>query len=717
MIRIGERGEGKFKKVSWDEALDYLADRLSQYLDAPEQIALFAHQGAEKGILSSFIKMLGSPNITGHADTCYTSSSGGRWFVFGKHITPGAVYPDYENARFIVFMGRNPYGGFVSSPWAAALSMGYRNGSRIVVFDVRFSDICEIAEKYYIVKPGTDLAISLAIANYIISNQLYNEEYLRQYTNSSMLLYTDDMTPVATTTIEDGSRSGKLDYLVYDEDTGDYKYKLNASKPALMYKGTYEGREIASALQIISEAIADYTPEWAASITGVEADEIVWVAEELVKWAPRSFIDHGYKSVRYYNEPMFHRVNAMINALLGSIGVKGGWAWPRKLKPSLPFKFKPKDVESVSKYWTNNGYPLLFSKHYSMLMVKSILEEKPYPIKAAIIYLENLVSHMPNDDIAIKALKKLDLVVVIDVMWSETCNYADIILPIPFFFEHDNASLFPVKKSHIGQICVMKKAVDPPEGIDVKPTSWIVYELVKRMKPEHLGDIEIVLRPTDIWMKQCEKLGIDYDKLMRYGTLTKYEEPAYNPLTSKGALPTKTGEIEMISIAGLEKFKDYLGKENNLNPIITWVKPKWMDGGLADDEFVPVDYMNRLVAINTWARNTRLLLEMLKWEEGDYVIIHTERAKKLGIKDGDIVEVYNPQDGRSLKVKIKTTHLISPELIAGVHGLTPGRHMNGDVKFTYMPKHGLNTNYLAPFTIIEGIGSAALFDYKVKIRR
>ncbi len=710
MIRTGDRGSGEFEPISWDEALDILADEIRRYLDKPEKILVFAHQGGDKALLTEFFKLVGTPNITKHADTCYVSSSKGRWFVFGKDISPGAVYPDYENARYVVLMGRNPYGGFVSTPWAKSFSMGVSNGMRIVVFDVRYCEVCSLAEKYFIIKPGTDLAVSLSILRHLLVNNMVDRDYLVRYTNAPMLVYRDDLKPV-----EIFEENGKIkDFIVYDEADGGYKFISEAESPAIFYEGDYEGREVATVLSIIRESVKDYTPEWASSISGVDPDDIVEIAENLYKWAPRSFIDHGYKTVRYYNEPMWHRVNALVNAVIGSIGRVGGWAWPRKVKPKLPIKFKPRDVLSIPSYWEKNGYPLIDKKSYSMLAIKSILEGKPYRPEMVVVYLENLVSHIPSSSKVVEALLKTRFNVQFNTIWDETSPYMDLILPIPFFFETDAISLKGASKANIGQVSVFMKAVDPPPDVDVKPTPWIVYQLVKRLFPEELEKFEIFLNPREVWRWQCEKLGIDYEKLVRYGALKTYSSPDYNPLTRKGKLPTKTGRIELINVDAVSKFSDNIGREHNLNPLPIWIEPLWMKDGLAEDEFVPVDYMVNLSAINTWARNTRLLVEMIKWLEEDTVKINSRRASELGIRDGDMIKIVNPETGDELVVKVRTTRLVAEEVIAGAHGLNPGVHERGVVRFTYMPKHGLNTNLLAPFYIIDGFGSSAMFDYKVR---
>lgn len=376
-------------------------------------------------------------------------------------------------------------------------------------------------------------------------------------------------------------------------------------------------------------------------------------------------------------------------------------------------------AESIPAYWRRHGYPLASETSFSLLAVKSILEERPYPIKAAVISLQNVVAHIPDDASVVKALEKLEFVAVMDTMWSETCKYADVILPVRFFFETTAATLNAVSKSPIGQVSVWMKAVDPPEDVDAKSQAEIVYELTRRLLPELAAGGERLLRPREIWEDQAEAMGISLEELLDHGTLAMYDSPDYSPLTGAGVLPTETGEIELLNVSALERFSDYIDAPHNLNPLPTWIPPMWMGDGeeLGEDEFIPVDYMHNLTAINTWARDTQLLIELVKWDEADRVLINRERAERLGIRDGDTVEVYNPSDGKSIRAKVRLTDLISWEAIAGVHGLTPGRHEGGMVKFTHMPKHGINTNFVSPFQLVDGIACSALQDFRVKIRR
>ncbi|MCS7118419.1 MAG: molybdopterin-dependent oxidoreductase [Thaumarchaeota archaeon] len=374
-------------------------------------------------------------------------------------------------------------------------------------------------------------------------------------------------------------------------------------------------------------------------------------------------------------------------------------------------------VESIPSYWRRHGYPLASETSFSMLAIRSILEERPYPIKGAVILWQNVVAHIPCDRDVVEALKKLDFVLVMDTTWNETTKYADVILPTRFFFESDNATVCQVSKTHVGQLALSRKAVDPPEDVNAMSVSEIVYELVKRLFPEKAAKADMLLNPEGIWREQCKLLEVDYRKLSEQGVISAYGEANYLPLGEAGVLPTETGEIELINLRALEAFGDYLNKPHNLNPLPTWIPPLWMEGGgeLGEDEFVPVDYQHPLIAINTWTRDTPELVELLELSGDDGVFISRRRGTKAGLHGGDMAKLIS--DGKELDVKVEISDLMRDEVICGVHGLTPGLHEGGQVTFEFMPRRGLNTNFLSDLVIVDGIGCAALNDFRVKVRR
>ncbi len=730
--RVGERGSGEFEEISWEEALNLLAGKIKEY--SPEEIIVFSHQGCEAGLYSKFFKeIVGIPNVTKHCDTCHTGLDYAGWWLFGKMIGPGGYRPDYVNAKLVVFMGRNPLEGIVSAPWTKLFSEGRRRGMRVIAFDVRDSRLSTLADKHFIIPPGTDLAVSLAILHTIIEEGLYNEEYLRKYTNASMLIYTDTMEPVGLA--DHPSWKDKKTYIVLDEEDNKVKLKSEAAKPALRATVDIDGRTAKTVLEILREAVSEYTPEWAGSITGVDPEDIRWVARELARDAPRAFIDTGYKGTRYKNEGMMFRVNLLINTLIGSIGAKGGIAWPRKPKVKNPFsiigvKGEGPKGEPLYKYWEEQGVTFIKTKCYSMLAVKSILEERPHRFKMAILVNENLVSHLQGSLDAIEALKKLDFVVVMDTTFNESTLYADLILPLTMFFEQDSPTLFSPSKTGVGQLTVIEKVVDPPPGVDAKPGWWILKELGKRLDPANADKYEALGNVEDIIRKQAEGLKIDYNELREKGVVTLYSTPKYHPL--KGSYHnTVTGEIELVSVKGLEAYRDHIGKVSHYNPLPVWMPPAWLQAKskLADDEFIAVDICHRMTATNMWIRFTRLSHDSLRWDKMDGVWINKSRASKLGIKDGDLIKITGP--GGELKAKARVTERVHPYVILAPHATNPGpaggvikvRYMDGSSEEVKLFENGggtgINTNMLMRLNdmVLEEGGRAMQCDVIVKVEK
>ncbi len=730
LARDGERGSGSFKEISWSEALDTLASWIREV--DPGEVIVFSHQGCEAGIVKEFFKeIVGVPNVTKHCDTCHTAIDYASWWLFGKLIGPGGFRPDYENAKLVVFMGRNPVEGIVAAPWTKMFAEGRRRGMRIIVFDVRRSRLTSLADKYYLIPPGTDLAAALAILHVILRNSLYDEDYLRRYTNAPMLVYTDTLEPVE---LADNPRiEGKKTYKVLDETDGTIKWKTEAIQPALLGEIVIGGRMAKPALQLLKEAISSYTPSWAEEITGVPAGELEWVARSLAYEAPRAFIDPGYKGTRYRSEGMLFRVIHLINTMLGSIGARGGVAWNKKPKIKSPFKVlgiegPGPQGEPLYKYWEENGAAFVNHKCYSMLAIKSILEERPRRYRMAIIFNQNLVAHVQGSSDVIRALKKLDYVVVMDTVFSETAVYADLILPLPMFFEASSPTLFTPSKTGRGQLVVVEKALEPPPGYEVRSAWWIVKELGKRLDPGNSTLYEMLGEHEYIWRKQAEDLGVDPEELLDKGVVTLYKAPIYHPIKGK-ALYTATGEIEILNVEGLSLYRGEVGKPSSFNPFPAWIPPAWMSQGpLGDGEAVVVDICHRMTATNMWIRYTRLTYSTLKWDRMDGVLIHRSKAEKLGIKDGDTIVLEGP--GGTLKAKARITEDIHPAVVLSPHATNPGpaegwitvRYRSGEERIRLFHRTsgmGINTNMLHRLNdlVMEEGGRAIQNDVRVRIRR
>src|SRR5512142_1139059 len=180
-IRTGERGEGKFKRVSWDEALDFLAARLKDLKQkyGPESVAIFPH-GVHSGFFSTLMKAYGTQNS---AEPAFAQCRGprdiGYQLTFGRPVnSPEPV--DLEESKCIVLIGSH-IGENVFTSQVTAFSEGLAKGAKLIVVDPRFSTAASKANYWLPIKPGTDTALLLSWMNVIIVGKLYDKAYLDQY--------------------------------------------------------------------------------------------------------------------------------------------------------------------------------------------------------------------------------------------------------------------------------------------------------------------------------------------------------------------------------------------------------------------------------------------------------------------------------------------------------------------------------------------------------
>ena len=726
--RVGPRGSGQFEVITWEEALNTIAQKLKEYRDAghPEYVAAFIHLIHGGGWVKNFFKIYGTPNITKHSSTCHTDRDAAYKTFFGKFVGPGGLATDYLNADLVIFAGgRNPFGGIVATTWTKMLSEGKKRGLKLIVIDPKYTEVAEVADQWIPIKPGTDLALFLAMINEVINKGYYDEDFLKTYTNATMLIDASTGDPLGTKEIESGDWAGKLDYLVYDGATGSVVYKSEASDPTLDYTGEYNGKTVKTAFTMLKERVKDYTPDWAEGITGIPADTIRNLVKMLNDYKPRACIDHGYKAARWMNTRETWRALMMVNILIGAFGKEGTIIWSNKIKPSTGIKGSP-SAESVFDYHKSE-YPLHVSGANPSLVIKSILEEKPYPIKAAVIWNQNVLAGTAGYVKIKEALEKLDFIVYIDIMPNETMLYADIVLPQATFVEQDSPSLMGTSKTPLPMVSVMKKIVDPM--FEAKPEYWIIKELARRVLSQDEYNETYGKFPTerDIWQWQVEKLKekypeIDYNTLVEQGVFVGKTTPVYDVYKGGKPLSTKTGEIEIYSLELQELYKQY-NNDETLDPLPRWIPPRYMQlkETLADDEFVLVEGRCPLHTNQGFTRNVPMLINtMREYFDVECVYMNSERAKKLGLKDGDVIEITNEETQVSLRARVKVSEAIHPDALFGYYGMVIGPGTNLDKLengMRYAPVYGINTNFLAPFHVSPRSGGSAAQDFIVKVKK
>ncbi|MCX6012181.1 MAG: molybdopterin-dependent oxidoreductase, partial [Chloroflexi bacterium] len=377
--RVGKRGEGKWQQVSWDEALEQISQSLNTLKEkyGAESVA-FVHGGA-KGYRDSYMARLayvfGTPNVSWQGHVCAIPGQLGSQLTYGTSLGI-----DYENnpGCIMVWASSPPDTHFPGYPH---MIEAMRKGTKIISVDPRPNELTKRADIWLKVRPASDLALALGLINVIINENLYDKDFVKDYT------------------------------VGFDE---------------------------------LKTHVQSYSPEKVAKLTWIDADTIRKAARFFVENKPGSII-LGNGIEHNINSFQTSRAVSILRAITGNIGVTGGQSMPSGR--AMVMARKGPELELWAKISKEQWQKRVDAKHKYLPIVryvppesviKAVLEEDPYPIKA--IYMgacNSLLTHA-SADYVLKALKKLDLLVVADLFMTPTASMADFVLPVSGYLEHND---------------------------------------------------------------------------------------------------------------------------------------------------------------------------------------------------------------------------------------------------------------------------------------
>jgi len=499
MIRTGERGEGKFKEVTWPEALDYTAEKLRAVGQAfgPEAVAVFGHTSGDFWFTDYFAQAWGTPNAAKPSSSlCTSPREEAAKLTYGLAV--GGHEPvDWDGINCIVLIGshigedsRNTVMQDFANAWA--------RGAKVIVVDPRFSTVAAKADYWLPIKPGTDTALLLAWINVLINEERYDRAFVAEWTHG------------------------------FDE---------------------------------LARHVADYTPEWAAGITDLSPELIRTTARVMAEQLPRAAIVPGRHVTWYGNDTQRMRAVYIINALLGAYGRPGGIYFSKspyiEAYPHPPFAVtgssggcsaEPGQESDLLPLGPSgkaraDGARSKFLRGPTAMqeLIEPMLSGDPYPIKALIAYGVNVLNTIPNPQRTIEAFKKLDFILAIDVLPQEHIAWADVVFPEATSLErYDELWTVPHKTPYIA---MREPAVEPL--YETKPAWWMARELGLR-----LG-----LDPYFRWQTAEEYLnarlvsiGSSLDKLRQtQGVLVQEGKPYLEDYPDQSPFATASGKIELYS--------------------------------------------------------------------------------------------------------------------------------------------------------------------------
>ena len=555
--RTGRRGEGKWERISWEEALDYTAEQLLEIAEKHTRCGVMFTPGvdSQSRFIQQFADVFGSYNITNHESLCLLSRNRAYLDTFGE-----MPYPDVLHSKYIIISGANPLEAFIT-PDTIDLIEAKKHGCKIVVLDPRFTRTAALAHEWYPIRPGTDMAFFLALCHEIVKKERF----------------------------------------CCPEKTYGYERFV--------------------------EHVAEYPPEWAEKECGVPAEDISRIAEEITEAAPRAMVYPGRRTSDYEDSTQIRRAMAITNVLLDNWDRPGGLLAAREVGVRSPYYDIPwYDDNPFDRVEAGKATGLFDSIGSFQLMREAVISGEPYPIRGWFSFKTNFMQTAPNRQKTIRMLDNIDFFVNIDIFMSDTAWFADVVLPGNSFLERKDP-VHPLQGSSACACAFMREPV-VEDMFESRPPLWIVQELSKRMGFGHSFDFTI----DEYRQKQVEGLDGALEILRRDGIY-------FNPSKVYGIYagsPLKT-------LSGVKEIYNQRYERSGDDPMPVYRRPD----SPGNDRFRLV--VGRTAVFTQSRTNNELLTEFM---DENTLHMHPEPASRLGLSDGDLVEVASETGKDRLRLEI-----------------------------------------------------------------
>jgi thiosulfate reductase/polysulfide reductase chain A len=479
LIRTSGKGGQQFREASWDEALDLIAKKFESIKNQyGPESIALFTHGSGTEYLETLLKAYGSDNI---AEPAYAQCKGPREAGFLATFGAGLGSPeptDIRDTRCLVLIGSH-IGENMHNAQVQEMSDAIDKGATIITVDPRFSTAASKSKFSLPIKPATDMALLLSWMHVLIHEGGYNKAYVEKYANG---------------------------------------------------------------FEQLKAHVLPYTPEWAFGITTIAPDIIRKTAREMANASPAVIVHPGRHVTWYGDDTQRARAVAILNALLGSYGKRGGFYFPAraslKKEPLPPFP-EPKWT------WRNVvNYPFADVGVTNAIVDATLIDKPGAPsVKAWMVNGSNLPFTMPDTKRTLKAIQKLDFLVVIDTMPMEITGWADVVLPECTYLErYDKLRTVP---DRIPQVALRMPAVAPK--YETKPDYWIATQLARRMGVEAWFPYQTMEQRLE---EDLHSIGSSLAEMKKTGikTMTRSEDdPLYIPDGADFEFGTESGKIELYS--------------------------------------------------------------------------------------------------------------------------------------------------------------------------
>ena len=636
MKRVGERGEGKFERISWDEAYDLIAEKLKDIADKHGWRSIGWVLGGPGAGTTKFGAYLRIASLT-QSTRVSAWGYGDAGLPCGSRVIFGSQFPYlYLFGKFwqrnwpdiLVVWGTNP-GESAPLQSMRKIMDAKEVGTQVVVIDPRFTVTASKADEYLGLKPGTDSALALGLMNVIFQKELHNTEFIREHTNGPYLVRSDNGKFLRGKDI--GEKKADA-YIIWEEISNSPKSVRRKNVKFASITGTYDlnGIECKPAFQLLIDLAQEYPPEKAAEITGVNADLIIKLAEKI--GTTKNVIFFTYMGfTRTYHGDISLRSLATVASVIGHVATSFSSGNIPAVLNWDPFLKAVPDKPSFHRLGILNLY-------------EAVISGKPYPIKALWFAFINFLNQCVDyNKIINEFYPKLDFIVQTELFMTPSARYADILLPVCSFLEFSDFVPHPYPYLQLQQ-----KIIEPlyESKSDVNIVGGLAEKLGfgEYFKGGEEGMIDLILDHSSLegFTRENLKKGAMLLRALPEGgnfslnfrTPSRKIELYAEQLTEDGqALPVYLPPIEAAIIPGEKKY--------------------------------PLTFIQGHSRFRTHSMfsNVKSLLEL---NPEPIVEINSIDAKARNISDNDIVTIFNDRARTTLKARI------SESVRPGVVNITEG---------------------------------------------
>ena len=618
--RVGPRGSGQMMPISWEEALDTIAGKLQQIKaeSGPESVVFYCgYPKQPRPFLQRLAMLYGSPNYGTESSSCFTAA------LMAWRLNYGAMAgPDLANTKCALIWGKNL---FHSGTTASRHLLNARErGVKFIVVDPRATGLNSIADIHLAVRPGTDGALALAMADVIISEGLYDREFTAEWT-----------------------------------------------------RGFDEYRALA----------AQFPLARAEEITGVPADKIREAARLYATSKPAAMFFSTMPLVHQTNGVQNERAVISLVGLTGNFDVRGGnvseapsWLHvsgagftSREHQFELPRpwgELPPRLGQSRFPVWTE-----MVDEGQMMDLTRQITSGDPYPLRGLVGFGMNY-RLWPGSDKLREAMEKLDFIVDVDLFLTDTAKLADIVLPTCSSLERSELRCYPQK------YIVYTSPVIEPLG-ESRSDMDIVYALADKLGldylpegvvvPEGAGEaggmyldgglpdfragfeasLDWILEPSGMKIEELKKhpAGMFVPDPIR-PTYKKYAKNGFN---------TPSGKMELSSVL-MEKHSDYPG----IDGLPLYAEPKYSPASAQERAAEYPFILSAGTRLPMFIHSRTFRLPWTRSLRPDAAAdLNPGDAKTLGIVNGDQIELATPSG--SIRVRANLTNMVRPGVVHMYH--------------------------------------------------